>query len=55
MGEEPDEPPYHALSRAPLALVAEAYRATGAEVFNLTGSGFPMRQEGEEDRGIRAG
>lgn len=55
VGEEPDEPPYRALSRAPLAVVAEAYRAAGAEVLNLTGPGFRAPPEGEEDRTIRAG
>jgi hypothetical protein len=34
VGQEPDEPPYHALSRAPLAFVAEAYLAAGALVWN---------------------
>lgn len=34
VGQEPDEPPYHALSRAPLAFVAEAYIAVGAMVWN---------------------
>lgn len=55
VGEEPDEPPYHALSRAPLALVAEAYRAAGAEVFNLSGTAPPALREGEEEQGIRDG
>ena len=35
VGEPPSPPPYHALSYAPLAFVAEAYRAAGAEVFNM--------------------
>jgi hypothetical protein len=35
VGEPPSPPPYHALSYAPLAVVAEAYRAAGAEVFNV--------------------
>ena len=34
VGVEADEPPYHALSRAPLAFVAEAYLAAGAMVWN---------------------
>jgi len=34
VGEEPDQPPYHALSRAPLAFVVEAYLAAGAMVWN---------------------
>ena len=33
--EEASPPPYHALSFAPLCAVAQAYRAAGAEVFNL--------------------
>jgi hypothetical protein len=39
VGESPSPQPYHALSYAPLAVVASAYRATGAEVFNIGGSG----------------
>ena len=35
VGEEASPPPYHALSFAPLSAVAQAYRAAGAEVFNL--------------------
>ena len=35
VGEEASPPPYHALSYAPLSLLANAYRAAGAEVFNL--------------------
>ena len=35
VGEEASQPPYHALSFAPLGVVAQAYRAAGAEVFNL--------------------
>jgi hypothetical protein len=35
VGEPPSPPPYHALSYAPLAIVAAAYRAAGAEVWNL--------------------
>lgn len=35
VGEPPSTPPYHALAYAPLAVVAAAYRAAGAEVFNL--------------------
>ncbi len=45
VGEPPGDPPYHALSYAPLAVVAEAYRAAGAEVFNLPA--IPERQEEE--------
>jgi hypothetical protein len=36
VGEDPSRPPYHAFSYAPLAVVAQAYRAAGAEVFNIT-------------------
>jgi hypothetical protein len=35
VGEEASPPPCHALSFAPLCVVAQAYRAAGAEVFNL--------------------
>jgi hypothetical protein len=35
VGEAPSPAPYHALSYAPLAVVAGAYRAAGAEVFNI--------------------
>jgi hypothetical protein len=36
IGEEASPPPYHALSYAPLFLLANAYRAAGAEVFNIS-------------------
>jgi hypothetical protein len=39
VGESPSPQPYHALSYAPLAKVASAYRAAGAEVFNIGDSG----------------
>jgi hypothetical protein len=35
VGEPPSPPPYHALAYAPIALVAAAYRAAGAEVVNV--------------------
>lgn len=35
VGEAPSSPPYHALSFAPLAVVAAAYRSAGAEVWNV--------------------
>lgn len=35
VGRAPDDPPWHALSHAPLAIVAAAYRDAGAEVLNL--------------------
>jgi hypothetical protein len=35
VGEEASPPPYHALSYAPLSLLSNAYRAAGAEVFNI--------------------
>jgi hypothetical protein len=41
VGEEPSPPPYHALSYAPLAVLASAYRAAGAEVFNIPESSRP--------------
>jgi hypothetical protein len=47
VGEEPSPQPYHALSYAPLVEVASAYRAAGAEVFNI-GDCAPVRaMEGE--------
>jgi hypothetical protein len=36
VGEEASPPPYHALSYAPLAVLANAYRAAGAEVFYIS-------------------
>ena len=33
--EDASLPPYHALSYCPLAVLANAYRAAGAEVFNI--------------------
>ena len=41
VGEEPGEPPYGALSYAPLAAVAAAYRKAGAEVHNLEPASEP--------------
>ena len=41
VGEEGSPPPYHALSYAPLSLLANAYRAAGAEVFNISVPGRP--------------
>ncbi len=35
VGEEASPPPYHALSYAPLEVLASAYRGAGAEVFNI--------------------
>jgi hypothetical protein len=35
VGETPHRPPYHALSMAPLAIVAAHYEAAGAEITNL--------------------
>jgi len=37
--------PYHALSFAPLCVVAQAYRAAGAEVFNLSDPAGPAPKE----------
>jgi hypothetical protein len=37
VGEASNSPPYHALSYAPIAALANAYRAAGAEVFNVGG------------------
>ena len=36
VGEEANPPAYHALSFAPLDVVAQAYRAAGAAVFKLS-------------------
>ena len=35
VGEPPSSPPYHAFAYAPLEVVLDAYRAAGAEVFNV--------------------
>jgi hypothetical protein len=45
VGEEASPPPYHALSFAPLCVVTQAYRAAGAEVFNIPGSAGPVARE----------
>lgn len=48
VGEPSDPPPYHALSRAPLAYVVESYLAAGATVWNQThirGFGRPGERE----------
>jgi hypothetical protein len=37
VGEDPSPPPYHALAYAPLVVLANAYRAARAEVFNIGG------------------
>jgi hypothetical protein len=44
VGEEASPPPYHALSFAPLPVVARAYRAAGAEVFNLPDPAGPPEE-----------
>ena len=44
VGEEASPPPYHALSFAPLGVVAQAYRAAGAEVFNLSHPAGPPEE-----------
>ncbi len=41
VGHAADESPWHALSYVPLRIVAEAYRAAGAEVLNMPGSPAP--------------
>lgn len=48
VGESPSPQPYHALSYAPLAKVASAYRAAGAEVFNIGDSGPDTAARPEE-------
>jgi hypothetical protein len=45
VGEEASPPPYHSLSFAPLSVVGEAYRAAGAEVFNLPDPTGPAPKE----------
>ena len=45
VGEEASAPPYHALSFAPLFVVAQAYRAAGAEVFNIPDLARPAAGE----------
>jgi hypothetical protein len=45
VGEEASPQPYHALSFAPLRVVAQAYRAAGAEVFNLSDPAGPAPKE----------
>ena len=45
VGEETSAPPYHALSFAPLSVVAQAYRAAGAEVFNIPDLASPGAAE----------
>ena len=44
--EPPSSPPYHAFAYAPLAVVLEAYRAAGAEVFNVATVLAPREEEG---------
>ena len=46
VGKLPCQPPYHAFSFAPLSVVAAAYRAAGAEVFNLASLGNATESEG---------
>jgi hypothetical protein len=46
VGEPPSRPPYHAFAYAPLAVVLEAYRAAGAEVFNVLAVPAPGEGEG---------
>ena len=46
VGKPPCQPPYHAFSFAPLSVVAAAYRAAGAEVFNLASLGNATESEG---------
>jgi hypothetical protein len=45
VGEEASAPPYHAFSFAPLFVVAQAYRAAGAEVFNIPDLAGPAAGE----------
>lgn len=43
VGADPDPRPWHAMSYAPLGVVAAAYRRAGAEVFNIDESDFDER------------
>jgi hypothetical protein len=45
VGEEASPPPYHGLSFAPLRVVAQAYRAAGADVFSLADPAEPAPEE----------
>ena len=45
VGEEASPPPYHALSFASLGVVAQAYWAAGAEVFNIPDLASPAARE----------
>lgn len=45
VGEPAHPEPWHALSSAPLAVIAEAYRAAGAEVVNLDPHVAPVSAE----------
>ena len=45
VGEAASPPPFHALSFAPLCVVAQAYRAAGAEVFNIPDVASPAAGE----------
>ena len=52
VAEAAGPPPHQALSFAPLAAVAAAYRAVGAEVFNIDGADAtdPSSERGPSDR-----
>lgn len=45
VGEPPSRPPWGAFSYAPLVAVADAYRAAGAEVWNLPAAAPTARRE----------
>jgi hypothetical protein len=45
VGAEASPLTYHALSFAPLSAVAQAYRAAGAEVFNIPDLASPAARE----------
>jgi hypothetical protein len=49
VGESPSPQPYRALSYVPLAAVASAYRAAGAEVFNMGAHVTAATQEESEE------
>lgn len=52
VNREPGPEPWGALSYAPLAVVAEAYRAAGAEVFNLGPLSPAQAAESERVEGV---
>ena len=50
VGRDADPPPWHALSFAPLGVVAKAHQEAGAEVFNIPDAAGKARPEARHDR-----